>query len=113
MTSQQDEPPTNVNVPAFGYSLLICSDFAQVLKGDGRIYAKDKLARLALSEGRVLLQARGGAGKTTLLHQALKEPGHGLLTSTQPRCVLIDVLALYASDRSSRSLQELIEAASH
>jgi len=113
MTSKVNKTPADADGPAFGYSLVICSDFAQVLKGEGRAQATDELARLALSEGRILIQARGGAGKTTVLHRVLKHPGHSAVTSARLRCVLINVFDWYSGDRHGQPLQEAIESSPH
>jgi hypothetical protein len=110
MTSKRRKSSANAESSVFGYSLVICSDFAQVLKGEGRAHAISEVARLALSEGRVLIQARGGAGKTTVLHRVLKHPGRSALTSARLHCILINVLDWYSSDRYGQSLQKAVES---
>lgn len=55
--------------PAFGYEVVLCEDFDEVLSGgaSGRRMPVTDLAGVADERGAVLLQARGGAGKTTAL----------------------------------------------
>jgi hypothetical protein len=113
MTSQESNSSANDSSLPFGYSLVICSDFAQVLKGEGSFLAADELARLALSEGRVLIQARGGAGKTTMLHRALKQPGYSSLTSAPIHCLLINVFDWHSGDRQGQALQEMIDSSAN
>lgn len=58
--------------PDFGYEVVLCDDFDDVLSGgaSGRRVPVTDLPELADERGALLLQARGGAGKTTALTAA-------------------------------------------
>lgn len=50
--------------PEFDYTIVLCTDFDAVLRGDGQSTTADQVPGVALEAGRLLLQARGGGGKT-------------------------------------------------
>lgn len=53
----------------FGYPLLLCESFDQVLAREGNEITVEDIIDLTLRRGRLLMQAPGGAGKTWTLHR--------------------------------------------
>lgn len=53
----------------FGYPVVVCDDFDDVIARRGREADLDEVVKLAVRHGRLLLQAPGGAGKTWTLHR--------------------------------------------
>ncbi|WP_327125450.1 HEAT repeat domain-containing protein [Streptomyces sp. NBC_01727] len=77
----------DLHYPSFGYPILICNDFDDVLSGRGSPVTPDQLIKIAQSQGRVLLQARGGSGKTETL-KVLSRKAYGIGVAT----LLVDLM---------------------
>ena len=89
----------------FGYPIVRCDSFDDLLSGKGSTIQPDALLEVALRKGRVLLQAPGGAGKTwTLLR--LRD----LALQRGQRVGYVPVHRLHQSDLERNGVDALLRA---
>lgn len=96
-----------MSAPAeFGYPLLLCESFDQVIAREGKEATLKDVIDLSLRRGRLLLQAAGGAGKTWTLRRIEKsavESGH--------RVSFVQVQKLNQPDLEANGVDALLRAA--